>query len=142
VKQKKQMFEDSLNATLAAIKEGFVIGGGGALLRASRSTSLTLSGDEGVGAQILLKACEAPFRQIISNAGLDSSILLDEVVAAEPHFGFNALSEKVEDLLKSGVVDPAKVVRNGLRFAVSTAGVVLLSEVLIGNAPEEEEEGK
>jgi chaperonin GroEL len=142
MKQKKQMFEDSLNSTRAAIEEGIVVGGGCALLRASKSSSLKLTGDEGVGAQIVLKACEAPFKQIVANTGFDSSVLLDEVLASGVHFGFNAMTEKVEDLLKAGVMDPAKVVRNALRYAVSTAGVILLSETLIGNAPEEEEEEK
>ncbi len=142
MKQKKQVFEDSLNSTRAAIEEGIVVGGGCALLRASKSTSLSLSGDEAIGAQIVLKACEAPFKQIVSNTGFDSSVLLGEVLAAGSHFGFNAMSEKIEDLLKTGIVDPAKVVKNALRLAVSTAGVVLLSEALIGNAPEEEEEEK
>jgi chaperonin GroEL len=142
MKQKKQMFEDSLNSTRAAIEEGIVIGGGCALLRASKSASLKLSGDEALGAQIVFKACEAPFKQIVSNTGFDASVLLDEVLASGLHFGFNAMSEKVEDLLKAGIVDPAKVVKNALRYAVSTAGIVLLSEALIGNAPEEEEEKK
>ena len=142
MKQKKQMFEDSLNSTRAAVEEGIVIGGGCALLRASKSTSLKLSGDEAIGAQIVFKACEAPFKQIVSNTGYDSSVILDEVISADAHFGFNAMAEKVEDLLKAGVVDPAKVVKNALRYAVSTAGIVLLSETLIGNAPEEEEEKK
>jgi chaperonin GroEL len=140
MKQKKQMFEDSLNSTRAAIEEGIVIGGGCALLRATKATSMELSGDEAIGAQIVFKACEAPFKQIVSNAGFDHSVILDEVLSAGPHFGFNAMSEKVEDLLKAGVVDPSKVVKNALRFAVSSAGIVLLSEVLIGNAPEDEEE--
>ncbi len=142
MKQKKQMFEDSLNSTRAAIEEGIVIGGGCALLRASKSATLNLTGDEALGAQIVFKACEAPFRQIVSNTGFDSSVYLDQVLTAAAHFGFNAMSETVEDLLKAGVVDPAKVVKNALRYAVSTAGVVLLSEALIGNAPEEEDESK
>lgn len=142
MKQKKQMFEDSLNSTRAAIEEGIVIGGGCALLRASKSTTLKLTAEEGLGAQIVLKACEAPFKQICANTGHDSSVILEQVLLAGSHFGFNAATEKVEDLLKSGIVDPAKVVKNALRFAVSTAGVILLSEVLIGNAPEEEEEEK
>ncbi|MBS0603625.1 MAG: chaperonin GroEL [Verrucomicrobia bacterium] len=142
MKQKKQMFEDSLNSTRAAIEEGIVIGGGCALLRAAKSAALKLSGDEEIGAQIVFKACEAPFKQIVSNTGFDSSVVLSDVFAQGVHFGFNAMSEKVEDLLKAGVVDPAKVVKNALRYAVSTAGVVLLSEALIGNAPEEEEEKK
>jgi chaperonin GroEL len=142
MKQKKQMFEDSLNSTRAAIEEGIVIGGGCALLRASKSATLTLSGEEAIGAQIVFKACDAPFKQIALNTGFDSSVLLNEVLAAGEHFGFNAQSEKVEDLMKAGVVDPAKVVKNALRLAASTAGIVLLSEVLIGNAPEDEEEKK
>ena len=142
MKQKKQMFEDSLNSTRAAIEEGIVIGGGCALLRAGKSAqgTLKLEGDEAIGSTIVFKACEAPFKQIVSNTGLDSSVILDQVLAEGPHFGFNALTETVEDLLKSGVVDPAKVIKNALRLAVSTAGVVLLSEALIGNAPEDEEE--
>lgn len=139
MKQKKQMFEDSLNSTRAAIEEGIVIGGGCALLRAAKSAVLNLSDEEAIGAQIVLKACEAPFKQIVSNTGFDSSVLLDEVLKADLNFGFNALSEKVEDLIQAGVVDPAKVIKNALRFAVSSAGIVLLSEVLMGNAPEEEE---
>jgi chaperonin GroEL len=138
MKQKKQMYQDSLSSTRAAIEEGIVIGGGCALLRASKSAVLKLSGDEAIGAQIVFKSCEAPFKQIVSNTGFDSSLLLDQVLSSDLHFGFNAMSEKVEDLIKAGVVDPAKVVKNALRYAVSTAGVVLLSEVLIGNALEEE----
>ncbi|MBI2809851.1 MAG: chaperonin GroEL [Candidatus Melainabacteria bacterium] len=142
MKQKKQMFEDSLNYTRAAIEEGIVIGGGCALLRASKAVKLEVAGDEAIGGQIVLKACEAPFRQIASNTGFDASVLLNEVLSAGTNFGFNAMSEKVEDLIKAGVVDPAKVVKNALRLAVSTAGVVLLSEALIGNAPEDEEDKK
>jgi chaperonin GroEL len=140
MKQKKQMFEDSLNSTRAALEEGIVVGGGCALLRASKSVTLKLLGDEAVGAQIVLKACETPFRQIVSNTGLDSSVILSEVLAQGPSIGFNAMTEKVEDLIASGIVDPAKVVKKALRLAVSTAGIVLLSEVLVGNAPEETEE--
>jgi chaperonin GroEL len=142
MKQKKQMFEDSLNSTRAALAEGIVVGGGCALLRASKATSLKLSGDEAIGAQIVFKACEAPFKQIVSNTGFDSSVFLDQVLAQGAQFGFNAMSEKIEDLLKAGVVDPVIVVKNALRYAVSTAGIVLLSEALIGNAPEDEEEKK
>ncbi len=142
MKQKKQMFEDSLSSTRAAMEEGIVIGGGCALLRASKSAVLKLSGDEAIGAQIVFKACDAPFKQIASNTGFDGSVLLNEVMAGGPNVGFNAESGKVEDLLIAGVVDPAKVVKNALRFAVSTAGVVLLTEVVMGNAPEDDEEKK
>jgi chaperonin GroEL len=130
MKKKKQMYEDSLNSTRAALEEGIVPGGGIALLRASR-TSPTLSKEEAVGARILLQACEAPFRQIVSNAGHDPSILLDQVLRAGPTIGFNALTETVEDLVKAGVLDPVKVVKSSLMHAVSVAGIVLLSEALM-----------
>ncbi len=138
MKKKKQMYEDSLNSTRKALEGGIVAGGGVALLRASRSCAkLNLPKEEDVGAQILLKACEAPFKQIVANTGYDPSVVLDEVLKKEKGFGFNALSEKVEDLLKSGVIDPAKVVKLSLTHAVSMAGIVLLSEALIADAREE-----
>lgn len=141
LKQKKQMFEDSLNSTKAAIEEGIVPGGGVALLRASKVVGqLKLEGDEAIGAKILATACEAPFKQIVQNAGLDGSVFLAEVLAAKPNFGFNAMTDKVEDLMAAGVVDPAKIVKNCLTYATSAAGIVILSEVLIGDAPEDEEE--
>lgn len=141
MKQKKQMFQDSLNSTRAAVEEGIVAGGGMALLRASRAveSELKLGNEEMIGARCVLRACEAPFRQIAANSGLDGSVLLNEVLSQKETFGFNAMSEKVEDLVKSGVIDPVKVVKSALKFAASAAGVVLLSEVLIGNAPEETE---
>jgi chaperonin GroEL len=140
MKQKKQLFEDSLNSTRAAIEEGIVSGGGTALLRASQAIkSLKLSPEEKIGAEMVLSACEAPFRQIVTNTGYDSSVILEEVINKGGSFGFNAQSEKIEDLVKAGVVDPVKVVRNALIFAASTAGIILLSEALIGNAPEDEE---
>lgn len=138
MKQKKQMFEDSLNSTRAAIEEGIVIGGGCALLRASKAISLSVQADEALGAQIVLKACEAPVKQIIANSGAEPSLLVGEILSKEARFGFNAMTGKVEDLIASGIVDPAKVIKNALRLSVSTAGVVLLSEALIGNAEEEE----
>ncbi|HEX2578852.1 MAG TPA: chaperonin GroEL [Rhabdochlamydiaceae bacterium] len=137
MRQKKQAFEDSLNSTKAALEEGIVPGGGIALLRASKTAKLKLHGDELTGAQILLKACEAPLRQIVANSGLDGSVLLEQILSSETSMGFNAQTEKVEDLLASGVVDPLKVVKHGLQFAVSSAGMILLSEVLIGNAPDD-----
>jgi len=138
MKKSKQIYEDSLNATRAALEEGIVIGGGMALLRASKAIeNMSLDGDEQIGVQILCQACSAPFRQIVSNTGYDSSVLLEEVLKAKPTAGFNAITEKVEDLLEAGVLDPAKVVKNSLAHAVSMAGVVLLSEALIANAPEE-----
>lgn len=141
LKQKKQMFEDSLNSTKAAIAEGIVPGGGVALLRASKAiAALKLEGDEALGAKIVQAATEAPIKQIISNTGFDPSIILAEVLAAKPSFGFNAASEKVEDLLTAGVIDPAKVVKTYLRLAGSVAGIVIISEALIADAKEDEAE--
>lgn len=141
MKQKKQMFEDSLNSTRAAIEEGIVPGGGIALLNASKAAAtLQLSPEEMIGAHICMKACEAPFKQIVSNTGFDSSVVLQEIQTKSGSVGFNAMTETVEDLVIAGVVDPAKVVKYALTYAASTAGIVLLSEALIGNAPEETEE--
>lgn len=138
MKQKKQVFEDSLNSTRAAIEEGIVLGGGTALLQARDAIlSLSLSQEEMIGALIVYKACEAPFKQIVSNTGFDSSLMLEQVTSKKGNFGFNAASEQVEDLVLGGIVDPAKVVKYALTFAASTAGVILLSEALIAEAPEE-----
>ncbi len=138
MKQKKQVFEDSLNSTRAAVEEGIVLGGGIALLKASRAISeMDLTKEEKIGANSVLIACESPFRQIVENAGFDPSLLLEDVLSQKGNFGFNTVSEKVEDLLKAGVIDPAKVVKHALLFAASTAGVILLSEALIGNAEED-----
>lgn len=139
LKQKKQVYEDSLSSTKAAVEEGIVPGGGVALLKASGSlASLKLEGDEALGAQIVKEACHAPIRQIASNAGQDGGMILNEVLKSQPNFGFNALSEKVEDLLTAGVIDPAKVVKNSLIYAASVAGIVLITEALIADAPEDE----
>jgi chaperonin GroEL len=132
MKQKKQMYEDSLHSTRAALEEGVVIGGGVALLHAARALEkLSLSDEEAVGAEILRKACSMPFKQIVFNAGLDPAILLEEVLSKKGNMGFNALTERVEDLVKAGVVDPAKVVKSSLISAASVAGVALLSEALM-----------
>lgn len=141
LKQKKQMFEDSLNSTKAALEMGIVPGGGVALLRASKVLDkLALKNDEAQGARIVALACEAPIKQIIANTGFDPSVVLAEVLASKPDFGFNAVKEKVENLLTAGVIDPAKVVKNCLSLAVSVAGIVLISEALIADAPEKEED--
>lgn len=141
LKQKKQMFEDSLNSTKAALEEGIVPGGGVALLRASQAVDqLKLTDDEAIGAQIVKEACQTPLKQIVYNAGHDGCVVLVEVLKAKPNFGFNALTEKVEDLLAAGVIDPAKMVKNCLTHAASVAGIVLISEALIADALEEEDE--
>jgi chaperonin GroEL len=133
MKKKKQLYEDSLNSTRAALEEGIVPGGGIALLHAARAIVIDLDREEQIGANLLIRACEAPFRQIAFNTGYDGSLLLEEVLKSGKTIGFNAVTEKVEDLLKAGVIDPAKVVKNSLIHAVSMAGVVLLSEALMAN---------
>lgn len=132
MKKKKQMYEDSLNSTRAALEEGVVPGGGVALLRAGKKllAKSPLKEDE-AGAKIVFKALEAPFKQIVLNTGYDASVLLEEVLEKGAAFGFNAVTEKVEDLLKAGIIDPVKVVKSSLVHAISVAGVVLLSEALI-----------
>lgn len=138
MKQRKQAFEDSLNSTKAALEEGLVPGGGIALLCARNAiTALNLESEEKIGAESVFKACEAPFRQLVANAGYDASTLLQQLTT--PNSGFNVVTERVEDLMVSGVVDPLKVVKQALLHAASTAGIILLSEALIGDAPEPEE---
>lgn len=141
LKQKKQVFEDSLNSTKAAIEEGIVPGGGVALLHASNVIkTLNLTGDELMGAKIVAHACEIPLKQIVKNAGKDGSVVLNDIKNAKnPLIGFNALTDKLEDLMAAGIIDPAKMVKNYLTLASSVAGIVLISEALIGEAPEEEE---
>lgn len=139
LKNKKQSFEDSLNSTKAALELGIVPGGGVALLFArSAAQKLDLVGDELLGAKIVMSACETPIRQIISNAGRDSSVVISEVLNKGIPFGFNALTELVEDLISTGVIDPVKVVKNALLYASSAAGITLISEALIADAKEEE----
>lgn len=140
MKLKKSAFEDSLNSTRAAKEEGIVPGGGVALFNASRVIDqLKLHREEMVGAHIVKKACEAPIRQIICNAGQDPSVVLDAIRHAAPHDGFNANSEKVEDLVAAGVIDPAKVAKAALTYAISSAGMFFLTDAVIADAEEEDE---
>ncbi len=139
LKQKKQVFEDSLSSTKAALEEGIVPGGGVALLRAGKAIDkLSLVGDELMGAKIVAQACDTPLKQIVNNAGLDGSVILNELRNAKPNMGFNALTGKIEDLMAAGVIDPVKVVKYALLYAASVAGIVLISEALIADAPEQE----
>lgn len=143
LKKRKQEFEDSLNSTKAAIESGVVPGGGVALLNASKAVEkLKLKGEEAAGAKAVVTACETPLKQIVNNAGFDGSVVLAEVRKANGNMGFNAMTDKVEDLVKAGVIDPAKVVKSALIYAASVAGIILISEALISDAPEEDEEAK
>jgi len=141
LKNQKQAFEDSLNSTRAAIEAGIVPGGGVALLEARKAIAeLTLSGDEQLGAKIIAHACETPIRQIAANTGKDGSVIVSEIAKQNnPRVGFNALTEQLEDLVESGVIDPVKTLITALRSACSAAVVTLLSEALISDAQEETE---
>lgn len=143
MKQKKQVFEDSLSSTKAAVESGIVPGGGKALLNAANALSaLHLTGDEAIGLKIVRQACEVPLRQIAFNSGFDGNVIVREVEKAAANIGFNALTGKIEDLLAAGVIDPAKVIKSILTYSSSAAGIILISEALIIDAPEEDEESE
>ncbi len=137
-REKKERVEDALHATRAAIAEGIVPGGGVALLRGLAALEqLTFSDDRRYGVNIVRRAIEEPLRQIAWNAGVDGSVVVDRVrgVAQGPAYGFNAATETYEDLVKAGVIDPAKVVRVALQNAASVAGLMLTTECAIGLLP-------
>ncbi|MGE3954051.1 MAG: chaperonin GroEL [Parachlamydiales bacterium] len=138
MKETKQRMEDSLRATRAAMEEGIVTGGGVALLKAAAAVkALSLEGDEAVGAKLVAAACQAPVRQLAANSGLDGSVILGEMAKLGGEAGLNVEAGVVEDLQEAQVVDAAKVPVAALTHAVSSAGILLLSEVLISDAPEE-----
>ncbi len=140
MKEKKARVEDALNATRAAVEEGIVPGGGVALLRASKAIeSLKLEGDEKVGAQIVKRALEEPIRQIVENAGLEGSVIVEKVKTDPvPTRGFDAETMQYVDMLQAGIIDPTKVERVALQNAASIASLLLTTEALITDIPEEE----
>ena len=141
MKEKKARVEDALNSTRAAVEEGIVPGGGVALLKASRALSdLTVDEDEKFGVNIVQKACEAPIRQIASNAGLDGAIVLHEVLShkGDNHFGYNAWTGQYTDLVEAGVIDPKKVVRCALEYAASVSSLMLTTETMIADEPKKD----
>jgi chaperonin GroEL len=139
MKEKKARVEDALNATRAAVEEGIVPGGGVALLRASTALdSLTLSGDEATGVDIVRRALEEPLRQIVQNAGLEGSIIVEKVRSAKDLAqGFDAESNQYVDMVRAGIIDPTKVERVALQHAASIASLLLTTEALITDSPEE-----
>jgi chaperonin GroEL len=139
MKEKKARVEDALNATRAAVEEGIVPGGGVALLRAAKALDSTkLEGDEKVGSNIVRRALEAPIRQIVENAGLEGSVIVEKVKAATVATqGFDAESMDYVDLVKAGIIDPTKVERVALQNAASIASLLLTTEALITELPEE-----
>ncbi len=137
-KAKQHKTEDALAATKAAVEEGIVPGGGVALLRASLVLEgLDIEGDEKTGANILKRVLEEPIRQIAQNAGIDGAVVAQKVKETDGGFGFNAETLNYEDLMKSGIVDPTKVVRSALENAASAAGMFLTTEVVVAEKPEE-----
>ncbi len=142
MKEKKARVEDAMHATKAAVEEGIVPGGGVALLRASAALDkLKVNGDQQVGVDIIRRALEEPMRWIVQNAGLEGSIVVQKVKEAKGRHGFNAQTEVYEDLVKAGVIDPTKVVRTALQNAGSIASLLLTTEALIAEIPEEKSEG-
>jgi len=138
MKEKKARVEDALHATRAAVEEGIVPGGGVALLRSiSALDNLKLEEDQQIGVDIVRRSLEEPMRQIVANAGLEGSVIVHKVKAGKDAFGFNAATEVYEDLIKAGVLDPTKVTRYALENAASVSGLLLMTEALITDKPEE-----
>ena len=139
LKEKKARVEDAMHATKAAVEEGIVPGGGIALLRCRKELDkIKVDGDMQIGVNIIKRALEEPVRQIANNAGFEGSIVVEKVKEMEMDMGFNALTEKYENLIKVGVLDPTKVVRIALQNAASIAGVLLTTEGLVTDLPEED----
>ena len=138
MKEKKARVEDALHATRAAVEEGILPGGGVALLRASSHVKPKgLSDDETVGFNIVVRACRAPVTMISSNAGQDGSIVCEKVLGGSGNFGYNAATNEYEDLVKAGVIDPAKVTRTALQNATSVSTLLLTSDALIAEKPKD-----
>jgi len=141
LKEKKARVEDALSATRSAVEEGIVPGGGLTLLSTQKIISdvaAKLEGDEKIGAKIVAQAVEAPMRMIATNAGLEGSVIVEKAKGEKPGIGFNASSLVWEDMMKAGIIDPAKVVRSALQNAASVAGMLSTTEVLITEKPETE----
>jgi chaperonin GroEL len=138
MKEKKARVEDALHATRAAVEEGIVPGGGVALLRASAALKdLALGGDEQIGVNIVKRACEEPIRQIVINSGTEGAIVVEKIREnSNPHYGYNAATDQYEDLVTSGVIDPAKVTRTALQNAASIASLMLTTEAMVAEIPE------
>jgi chaperonin GroEL len=139
LKEKKHRIEDALSATRAAIDEGIVAGGGTALIRARASVDKlieTLSGDEATGARIVANSLESPLRHIAQNAGFEGAVKVREVADAKGSVGLNAETGVLEDLVKAGVIDPAKVTRSALQNAASIAALLLTTEAIVADKPE------
>ncbi len=148
MKEKKHRVEDALQATRAALEEGIVPGGGVALLQASSAVSVSDNGasadgsdDERTGARIVLRALEEPLRQLAENAGLEGSVVVNDVRKAKKGFGLNAATNEIVDLVAAGIIDPAMVTRSALQNAASIAKNILTTEAIVAEVPEKEGAG-
>jgi chaperonin GroEL len=138
MKEKKARVEDALNATRAAVEEGIVPGGGVAYLRTlSILEKLDAEGDVAVGVRIVKKSLEEPLKMIANNAGLEGSIVVEKVKDNKGAYGYNARTDKYEDMIKAGVIDPTKVTRFALQNAASVASMMLTTQCMIAEKPEE-----
>jgi len=141
MKEKKHRIEDALAATRAAVEEGIVVGGGVALVRAMKVLDdIKVTGEEKIGLNILKRALEAPVRQIAENAGKDGSVVFEAIKVKEGSFGYNAFSDKYEDLIVAGIIDPTKVVRSALQNAASASALFLTTEAIITDIPSKHED--
>ncbi len=141
MKEKKDRVDDALHATRAAVEEGIVAGGGVALLRAKEVVAkLKLEGDEKLGAQIIDRALEEPMRIIVSNAGFEASVIVNRVREGKNNFGFDAKENVFVDMVEAGIIDPAKVVRSALQHAASIAGLLLTTEAMVAESPEDKKQ--
>ena len=140
VKERKDRVDDALNATRAAVEEGIVPGGGAALLRAKKAVNKIKSDNADIqaGVNIVLRALEAPMRQIAENAGVEGSIVVGKVSEEKDNIGFDAQNEKYVDLIKGGIIDPTKVVRTALQDAASVAGLLVTTEAMVAETPKKE----
>lgn len=141
MKENKLRMEDALAATRAAVEEGIVCGGGSAYIHAideTKALAATLSGDEKTGAMIIAKALEAPLRQIVTNAGLEGSVVVNKLLESKKGIGFNALTEQYVDMVEDGIIDPVKVTRSALQNATSVASTLLTTESAVADKPEPE----
>jgi len=140
LREKKHRIEDALAATRAAVEEGIVAGGGLALVRAIPALSkLEAVGDEATGISIVRKALEEPMRQIANNAGVEGSVVVGKIKGLEQDIGYNALTDKYENMFEAGVVDPVKVTRSALQNAGSIAALLLTTECLIADKPADDD---
>lgn len=141
LKEKKDRIEDALNATRAAVEEGVVAGGGTIFIRAQKVIMLdTFSGDEKLGAQIVVRALEEPLRIISDNAGFEASVVVNKVRTEQDNIGFNAKTGEYVDMVAEGIIDPAKVSRTALQNAASISGLLLTTEAIISDLPEEKKD--